>query len=187
VARDIAATLVRAIARPDLADAIIGDLHERRAMLATTLGEAKASRICRSDVMRSLFALLAYGASRTLADDWLVSFVCAAVTCAFCVATIPLWGHLGMGGAGYHVLRLAIIGLVLGCIPRAATLSCIFLTLLIAVSDWTIDTRETGNGWRVLTEGHIYALVLQDALIMATMLVVLQVIRSIRALSSRLG
>jgi hypothetical protein len=80
-------------------------------------------KVTRSDVLRSLLSLLTYGASRALADNWVFALACAAVTCALCVATIPLWGHIGKGGAGYHLLRLAIIGLVLGCIPPRVNMS----------------------------------------------------------------
>ena len=75
-----------------------------------------------------------------------------------------------MGGVGYHVLRLALIGLVLGRMPRASTLSCAFLLLLIGVSDWAMGARDT------------YFLVLQDGIIMASMLIVLRLIRLIRTL-----
>jgi hypothetical protein len=172
MAMDIEAALVRAIAPSDLADAIIGDLHERRRALAQTLGDAKALAACRSDLLRSLISLLAYSASRTLADNWVFALASAAVTCALCVATIPLWGHIGLGGAGYHLLRLAIIGLVLGCIPRASTLSCLFLLLLIGIADWAIGARET------------YQLLLQDGVTMASMLIVLQLVRLIRTSKS---
>jgi hypothetical protein len=182
---DIEASLVRAFAPSDLADAIIGDLHERRAALAQTLGEAKALAACRSDVLRSLLSLLACGASRALADNWLFALAAAAVTCASCVATIPLWGHIGMGGEGYHLLRLALIGLVLGCIPRASTLSCAFLLLLIGISDWAIFARETANGLHALAEARLYLLLLQDGAAMASMLVVLRLFRLIRASFSR--
>jgi hypothetical protein len=50
MAMDIEAALVRAIAPSDLADAIIGDLHESHAALAQTLGEEKALASCRSGV-----------------------------------------------------------------------------------------------------------------------------------------
>jgi hypothetical protein len=170
MAMNIEAALVRAIAPPDLADAIVGDLHERRAALAQTLGDPKALAACRSDILRSLLSLLVYGASRALADNWVFALAAAAVTCALCVATIPLWGHIGMGGVGYHVLRLALIGLVLGCMPRASTLSCAFLLLLIGVSDWAMGARDT------------YFLVLQDGIIMASMLIVLRLITLIRTL-----
>jgi hypothetical protein len=184
---NIEVALVRAIAPSDLADTIIGDLHESHAALAETLGDAKALATCRGDVLRSLPSLLTYSASRVLADNWVFALASAAVTCALCVATIPLWGHIGLGGAGYHLLRLAIIGLVLGCIPRASTLSCIFLLLLIGVSDWTIDALETGSGWHVLARKTTYFLVLQDGVIMASMLIVLQIVRLIRISSSRIG
>ena len=181
----IETALVRAIAPPGLADAIVGDLHERHAALAEALGDSKALAICRSDVLRSLLSLLAYGVSRALVDNWAPAFASAAVTCAVCVATIPLWSHIGMGGTGYHLLRLAIIGLVLGCIPRASTLSCCFLLLLIGVSDWAIDARETANVWYVLTDAKIYSLLLQDGFSMASMLVLLRLVRLIRTQVSR--
>lgn len=168
MAMDIEAALVRAIAPPHLADAIVGDLHERRAKLAQALGDAEASAASRSDAMRSLVALLAYGVSRTLADNGVFAFVCAAVTCALCVGTIPLWNHLGMGGAVYHLLRLAVIGLVLGCIPRASTLSCAFLLALIGVCDWAMAAQDTSF------------LLVQDGIAMASMLALLRIGRTIR-------
>ena len=171
---DLEVALIRALAPSDLAEAIIGDLHERRAALAQTLGDSKALAASRSDVVRSLFSLLAYGASRSLADNWVFALACAAVTCALCVATIPLWNQIGFGGAGYHVLRLAIIGLVLGCIPRASTLSCAFLLLLIGAADWAIDVHETAVAWRVLS------LVLQDGIAMGAMLAMLSLVRLLR-------
>ena len=131
-------------------------------------GVAKAQAACRIDVLRSLVALLAYNASRALADNGAFAFAAAAVTCALCVATIPLWGHIGMGGAGYHLLRLALIGLVLGCIPRASTLSCAFLLLLIGIADCAMGARDTT------------ALLLQDGATMASMLVVLRLVRAAR-------
>jgi hypothetical protein len=170
---DIEAALVRALAPSYLADAIIGDLHERRVALARTLGETKASAACRGDVVRSLFSLVAYRAARALADDWVFALMCAAVTCALCVVTIPLWGRIGMGGEAYHVVRLALIGLILGGIPRASALSCLFLLVLIGVTDWTIDARET------------YGLVLQDGVILAVMLAGRTIVRSIHIYSSR--
>lgn len=154
---DIEAALVRAIAPPGLADAIIGDLYERRSLAAH-----------RNDVLRSLVSLLAYNASRALADNWAFALASAALTWAWCVATIPLWGHIGMGGEGYHLLRLAIIGLVLGRIPRASTLSCTFLLLLIGVSDWAIHARDT------------IFLLTQDGIAMGSMLMVLRLLRVIR-------
>jgi hypothetical protein len=180
---NIEAALVRAIAAPDLADAIIGDLHESHAALAQTLGDAKALATCRRNVLRSLLSLLTYNASRALADNWAFALAAAAVTCAWCFATIPLWGHIGLKGPGFHLLRLAIIGLTLGCIPRASTLSCIFLLLLIGASDWTLDVHETASVWYVLPE-HTYILVLQDGITIASMLVILHVVRFIRSFSS---
>lgn len=185
MAMNIEAALVRAIAPSDLADAIVDDLHERHAALALVIGDAKALAICRGDLLRSLLSLLAYSASRALADNWIFAFASAAVTCALCVATIPLWSHIGMGGAGYHLLRLAIIGLVLGCIPRASTLSCCFLLLLIGVSDWAIDAREAANSWYALTDAKIYSLLLQDGLSMASTLILLRLVRLILTRVSR--
>jgi len=170
MAMDIETALVRAIAPSDLADAIVGDLHERRAALVQTHGEAKAWAICRSDILRSLLPLLACSASRALADNWAFALASAAVTCALCFATIPLWDLLGMGGIGYHILRLAIIGLVLGSIPRASTMSCLFLLLLIGVADWAIGAHET------------YFLLVQDGTAMASMLIALRLVKMIRTL-----
>lgn len=171
----IEAALVRAIAPSDLADAIVGDLHERYTALAQNLGEAKAQAACRGDVLRSLLPLLACNASRALADNWAFALAAAAVTCALCVAAIPLWAHIGMGGTGYHLLRLAFIGLVLGCIPRASSLSCVFLLLLIGACDWGMAARETAN------------LLLQDGAAMASVLAVLRAVRLVRASFSRVG
>jgi len=184
---DIEAALVRAVAPSDLADAIIGDLHESRAALAQTLGDAKALATCRNDVLRSLLSLLRCSASRTLADNWAFALASAAATCALCVATISLWGHIGLGGSVFHLLRLAIIGIVLGCIPRASTLSCIFLLLLIGVSDLTIDARETASGWHVIAEAKNYFLVLQDGITVASLLIILRIVGLIRTFTSRTG
>ncbi len=172
---DVATALVRAAAPAGLADAIAGDLHERRAALAQTAGAAAALAAYRRDVLRSLASLIAYGASRALADNWAFALAAAAATCALCVATIPLWGHIGMGGAGYHLLRLAAIGLVLGCIPRASALSCIFLLFLIAFADWAMGARGT------------LSLVLQDGAALAATLAALQVGKVLRTMRARPG
>ena len=180
MAMEIETALVRAFAPSDLADAIVGDLYERRAALAQTLGDAEAAAVCRNDALRSLFSLLTCSASRALADDWLFALAAAAVTCALCVAAIPLWGQIGMGGEGYHVLRLALIGLVLGCIPRASALSCAFLLLLIGASDWAIDARQTASGWYAFTDVKNYLLVLQDGIVMASALLILRLGKFVR-------
>ncbi len=176
--------LVRAIAPPHLADAIIGDLHESRAT-ARTGGDDRALATCRGDLVRSLPSLLAYGAAQTLADNWRFALVSAAVTCALCLATLPLWDHIGFGGAGYHLVRLALIGLVLGCVPRASTLSCIFLLVLIGVSDFTIYAHETANALHAIAQ--TLTLVVQDGIMLGSMLVVLQSIRVMRTLLRTLG
>jgi hypothetical protein len=172
---NIEAALVRAIAPSDLAEAVVGDLHELRTARTQALGDAKAAAARRSDVLRSLLSLLAYNFSRAFEENWFFALVAASVTCAACVATIPLWGHIGMGGAGYHLLRLALIGLVLGCIPRASTLSCAFLLLLIGISDCAMRAHDT------------YFLVLQDGTIMASVLVVLRLVRLVRISLSKAG
>jgi hypothetical protein len=168
MAIDIEAALVRAIAPSELADAIIGDLYERRVALARILGDAKASDVCRADVLRSLPTLVTYSASRTFSDNWTFALAAAAVTCAFCVATIPLWSHIGMGGGGYHLVRLAIIGLILGSIPRASSLSCLFLIVLIGIADRAMDAH------------NIYRLLLEDGVAMASMLVALLLVSFVR-------
>ena len=84
-------------------------------------------------------------------------------------------------------MRLAIIGVVLGCIPRASTLSCFFLVWLILIADWTIDARQTASGWHVLAAGSTYVLVLQDGIIMTAMLVAVHIVRMLRTSSSKLG
>ena len=168
MAMDIEAALLRAIAAPELADAIIGDLHERRAALAASLGEARALDACRSDVLRSIPSLVACSTMRAFIDNWLFALAAASLTCALCFATIPFWDHLGMGSGVYHILRLAAIGLALGCIPRASALSCFFLLLLIGVADWAIDPQRT------------LLFVLQDGTTIASMLLALHCARAIR-------
>jgi hypothetical protein len=110
----------------------------------------------------------------------MVALSVAAVICASCVATIPFWDHLGMGGGVYHVLRLFVIGLVLGCMPRTASLSFAFLLLLIGVSDAVIDARQLGIDWHVLADANLYRGLAIDATSMAAALGSLHVVRSIR-------
>lgn len=176
---DLEALLLRAIAPAHLADAIIGDLCERRAALTESLGETRALAVCRAEALRSLPSLMAYRASQSFSDNWMVALPVAAVICALCVVTIPFWDHVGMGG-GYHVLRLFVIGLILGCIPRASTLSFTFLLLLIGISDSVIDARELDAGWHVLTDSNLYQGLLIDAASMAAALTALRVAMSIR-------
>jgi hypothetical protein len=179
----IEALLVRAIAPAHLADAIVGDLCERRLTLAQTLGEARAMAVCRADALRSLPSLATYSASRSLAENWMVALITSAVICALCVAAIPLWDHIGLGSMGYHVLRLALIGLILGCIPRASTLSCAFLLLMIGVTDCVIDARDLGIGWRALSEAHLYFGLFVDGVAMASTLTALRLVKLIRLVS----
>lgn len=180
MAMDLEALLVRAIAPPHLADAIIGDLCERRAALTQSLGEARARTVCRAEALRSLPSLVTYRASQSFVDNWMVALPVAAVICALCVASIPFWDHLGMGGGGYHMLRLFVIGLILACIPRASTLSFALLLLLIGISDSVIDGRELDVGWHVLADSSLYKGLLIDAASMAAALATLRVAMSIR-------
>lgn len=182
MAKDIEAAVLRAVAPAHLADAILGDLCERRALLVQTLGEEKALAVCRADALRSLPSLALHAASQALTDNWIVALTAAAVTWALCVAAIPFWPSIGFGGTGYHVLRLAVIGLTLGCIPRASTLSCAFLLLLIGISNGAIDARATDSGWHVLSGTQLYAGLLLDGAAMASMLIALRVMRAARAL-----
>lgn len=180
---DVEAALVHAIAPRHLADAIIGDLCERRAALAQTLGDERALAVYRADALRSLPSLAANCAAQALTDNWLFALGAAAVIWALCVAAIPLWDQVGLGGVGYHVLRLAVIGLFLGCMPRASTLSCAFLLVLIGISNCAIDARETTGVWRVLSENTYYFGLLLDGAAMASMLIVLRIARIVRALT----
>lgn len=175
IAMDVDALLVRAVAPAHLADAIIGDLSERRTALAQTHGHLRARAICRAEALRSLPSLATHNALRSLEDNWRIALVAAAAICALCVVTIPLWDQIGMGGAAYHVLRLAIIGLVLGCIPRASTLSCAFLLLLIAITNGVIDARELDVGWRVFSNAHLYVGLFVDGAAMASALLALRI------------
>lgn len=172
--------LVRTFAPAHLADAIVGDLCERRAALTQTLGEARAIAVCRAETLRSLLPLATYRAAQSLSDDWMVALPVAAIVCASCVATIPFWEHLGMGGGVYHVLRLIVIGLILGCVPRTSTLSFAFLMLLIGISDGVLDARKFDIGWRVLGDSDLYRLLWIDAISMAAGLAPLRVLASIR-------
>lgn len=183
MAIDIEAALVHAIAPGHLADAIIGDLCERRTALAKTLGDEKASAVYRADALRSLPSLAVHGAAQALTDNWIFALAAAAVIWALCVAAIPLWDHIGLGGVGYHVLRLAVIGLLLGRIPRASTLSCVFLLALIGISNCAIDAHETNSVWRVLSGNSYYFGLLLDGAAMASMLIVLRAARIVRALT----
>lgn len=120
--------LVRLVAPPHLADAIIGDMRERNAGVG--------------EILCSLPPLIGYRASRTLEDNWTVALPVAAIICAVCLITIPFWSRLGMAGGLYHAARLFIIGLVLGWIPRASTLSFAFLLFLIGISDAVIGAHN---------------------------------------------
>jgi hypothetical protein len=73
-----------------------------------------------------------------------------------------------------------IIGLILGCIPRASALSFTFLLLLIGVSDAVVDAREFDVGWHILTQSSLYLGLLLDAVAMAAALAALQIVKSIR-------
>ena len=180
MAMDIEKTLLRAFAPPHLADAIVGDMIERRTILSRTLGEKRAVAVCRADALRSLPSLALHAAWQILSDNWTVALTAAALTDALCIALIPFWDRIGFGGAAYHVLRLAIIGLALGCIPRASSLSCALLLLLIGISNCAIDARETGSVWHVLAGTHLYAGLLLDGAALASMLVALRVMRVVR-------
>ena len=164
---EIEALLLRACAPQHLADAIAGDLYERRAALAQSLGETRALAACRAELLRSLPPLIAYRASQSLAENWAVALPVSAAICALCLVTIPFWNHLGMGGGIYHVLRLVAIGLGLACIPRASTLAFAFLIVLIGVSDGVIDASEFGGYWQALTHSNLYQALLVDAVSMA--------------------
>jgi hypothetical protein len=182
---DLEALLLRAIAPAHLADPIIGDLYERHAALAQTLGEARALAVCRAEALRSLPSLAAYRAWQALADNWIVALPAAAIICASCVIAIPFWDHVGMGGGWYHLLRLFVIGLILGCIPRASTLSVAFLLLLIGISNSVIDARELNAGWRVLVDSSLYRGLSIDAAAMAAALTALRVAISCQVLAKR--
>lgn len=175
---------VRALAPAHLADAIVGDLYERKAALAQTLGEARALAVCRAEALRSLPSLAAYRAAQSFLDDWTVALPVAAVICALCVATIPFWEHLGMGSGGYHVLRLFVIGLILGSIPRTSGLSFVFLLLLIGISDGVIDARKADAGWHVFTDASLYRTLWIDAISMAAALGPLRAIRFMKSSST---
>lgn len=179
---DVESALVHAVAPRHLADAIVGDLRERRARLARTLGNKKAAAAYRADALRSLPSLAASSAAQALCDNWIFALAAASVIWALCVAAIPLWDRVGLGGAGYHVLRLAIIGLVLGCMPRASALSCAFLLALIGISNCAIDAREADSVWRVFSENTYYCGLLLDGAAMASMLVALRIARVVRTL-----
>jgi hypothetical protein len=181
MAMDIEAAFVSVLAPPHLADAIIGDLRERRAALAQSAGDKKAFAIYRADAIRSLPSLAAHCAWQALAQNWTFALTAAAVICALCVAAIPLWDRLGFAGFGYHVLRLAVIGLILGRIPRASSLSCAFLLLLIGISNCAIDTRDN-SVWRVLSGGEFYYGLLVDGVAMGSALLMLRTVTFIRAL-----
>jgi hypothetical protein len=177
---DFEALLVRAVAPAHLADTVVGDLYERRARLSQTLGEARAQTAYRAEALRSLPSLATYRVVQSLAGNWILALAVAAVICALCFAAIPFWDRLGMGGAGYHVLRMVFIGLILGCIPRASVLSFTFLLLLIGASDAVVDAREFDVGWHILTQSSLYLGLLLDAVAMAAALAALQIVKSIR-------
>jgi hypothetical protein len=179
---DVEAALVHAVAPRHLADAIVGDLCERRAALARTLGEKKASAVYRADAFRSLPSLAVSSAGQALTDNWIFALAAAALIWALCVAAIPVWDQVGLGGVGYHVLRLAGIGLILGGTRRASTLSCAFLLVLIGISNCAIDAREAGSVWGVLSESTYYCGLLLDGAAMASMLIALRIARVVRML-----
>lgn len=167
VAIHLEALLLRAVAPPHLADAVIGDLCERRAALAQTLGEARALAVYRAEALRSIPSLAAHRALQSLADNSTIALPVAAIICALCVALIPFWSHFGMEGGVYHILRLFAIGLVLGRMLRASSLSFVFLLLLIGISDAAIDARQFDVGWQVLTDSELYRTLLIDGVAMA--------------------
>jgi hypothetical protein len=181
---DIEAALLGLIAPAHLADPIIGDLRERRAALEQTVGVKKASAIYRSDAIRSLPSLAVHSARQVLEENWTFALAAAAVIWALCIAAIPIWDRLGFGGFGYHVVRLAMIGLILGRIPRASSLSCAFLLLLIGLSNCAIDTRQSGSVWHVLSGTELYYGLLVDGAAMASMLLMLRIAKFVRFLRS---
>jgi hypothetical protein len=124
--------------------------------------------------------------SLTLASDWPVALAAAAPICIFCYATIPLWQSLGFAGAGYHALRLIVIGLVLGSVPRASLLGCTFLLLMIAAGNFSIDARAT-DAWTVLDGRAFYSGLIFDGAAMATSLVLIQLARIAAKVSRRFG
>lgn len=77
-----------------------------------------------------------------------------------------------------------MIGLILGRIPRASSLSCASLLLMIGVSNCAIDARESGSVWRVLSGSELYYGLLVDGAAMASMLLLLRIVKLIRALWS---
>jgi uncharacterized protein YqgC (DUF456 family) len=148
VAMDLEALLVRALAPAHLAESVLGDLRERKGS---------------GDLVRSLWPLAVYRVSQSFANNWVFALAVAGVICALCDATIPVWKYLGMAGGNAHVVRLAVIGCILGGLSRASTLGFIFLMLLIAVSDGIIDARQFDAGWRVVTDPTLYQGLLVDA------------------------
>jgi hypothetical protein len=155
VAIDLQALVVRLAAPEHLADAIIGDVRERNA------GPG--------EVLRSLPPLIGYRASEMASENWTVALPLAVIICAVCLITIPFWSHLGMAEGWYHISRLFVIGLVLGCIPRASSLSCALLLVLIGAADAAIGAH---NLWLTL---------LVDAASMAAAITALRLVTAIRA------
>lgn len=176
---DIEALLLRIAAPAHLADAIVGDLYERRAELARSRGYARARAVTRAEALRSLPSLMLYRAWLALAGDWMVALPVAAIICAVCVVTIPLWDHLGMGSGVFHMLRLFVIGLILGCIPRASVLGFAFLLLLIGISDGALDARQFDSAWQLLTDSSLYRALSTDAAAMAAALAAVSVVKTI--------
>ena len=176
---DLTGTLVRMVAPVHLADAILGDLQERRRTLAQSIGAERAHATYLRDALHSVPALAVHNATIILASNWAIAAVAAVPICVACYATIPLWDQIGLGGPLWHVARLALIGLTLGSFPRASTLSCAFLLLMIAVGNWSIDAREIG-GWHVFTQSYYYAGLLVDGTAMAASLMFLRALRFVR-------
>lgn len=164
----LVSAIVHAIAPPHLAEPIIGDLRERP---------------CTRDALHTLLSLAAYGVQRAIIENWTVALTAAVVTCALCDAAIPMWGPIGLGAPVYHVLRLVLIGLILGCIPRASAFSCALLLALIAASNLVIDARQAESVVRVLSQDAYYRTLLIDGTAMGCSLLALRLLGLIRALA----
>ena len=94
-----------------------------------------------------------------------------------------MWGPIGLGAPVYHVLRLVLIGLILGCIPRASAFSCALLLALIAASNLVIDARQAESVVRVLSQDAYYRTLLIDGTAMGCSLLALRLLGLIRALA----
>lgn len=186
MAMDIESVLILAVAPEQLVDAIIGDMRERRAALAQTLGEGRARATYRNDALRSVPPLAVQTAARLFASDWMFALGAAIVALAILVGAgltfggIPLWGHFVLTGVGYRMFNAAIAASILCCIPRLGVPSCAFLLVLTGIFNVVSGAATPGVGWHIITSDWIYRNLLYDGIGIASAAVVVGLLKLIR-------